>query len=519
MEIKFKRETRQNFMVLTGLSGEGGLERKLLSGIQDRNLLPFRQSYEEGREACCYDITALQPLKRVLPRRRLLQEDIRFLLLQLDHALSVLEEHMLTERCLLLSPEHIYVDAEQLTARFCAVPGGSFSFEEQMRTLMLTLLEYVQNDEEKAVLLCHRLYQISRSESFCLEDLLRRMFSEPAGEPEAVTARGQREEPNGGVSGRAARGQAVPGRGPGAMDTAEGQEPASYGRKRRKIEAAEPMEPVSAPEQVRLKPEEVEALYGEALEARDLPGSAETVEETPAAATGTRGKRRGSGFFRQLLISLLIMILAPLLVFLLRGAGAVLRILPVFCVIDLSLLIYLGFSFLEKRRRDAVQEEQAAAEAERRIAGQMDQFVEDMTAPELVLDQEAGTDQKVFQDSLYPQEQEEDPRFSTKQLLELENRTEDRRLCPVNKALPEIVVSHFPFVIGKEGRLSDFVLSDSRISRMHLEIDRKGDSYFLTDLNSTNGTSLNGRRLNANERAPLSAGSEISIAGIEYVFF
>ena len=43
MEIKFKRETRQNFMVLTGLSGEGGLERKLLSGIQDRNLLPFRQ--------------------------------------------------------------------------------------------------------------------------------------------------------------------------------------------------------------------------------------------------------------------------------------------------------------------------------------------------------------------------------------------------------------------------------------------------------------------------------------------
>ncbi len=466
MEIKFKRETRQNFMVLTGLSGEGGLERKLLSGIQDRNLLPFRQSYEEGREACCYDITALQPLERVLPRRRLLQEDIRFLLLQLDHALSVLEEHMLTERCLLLSPEHIYVDAEQLTARFCAVPGGSFSFEEQMRTLLLTLLEYVQNDEEKAVLLCHRLYQISRSESFCLEDLLRRMFSEPAGEPEA-----------------------------------------------------EPMEPVSAPEQVRLKPEEVEALYGEALEARDLPGSAETVEETPAAATGTRGKRRGSGFFRQLLISLLIMILAPLLVFLLRGAGAVLRILPVFCVIDLSLLIYLGFSFLEKRRRDAVQEEQAAAEAERRIAGQMDQFVEDMTAPELVLDQEAGTDQKVFQDSLYPQEQEEDPRFSTKQLLELENRTEDRRLCPVNKALPEIVVSHFPFVIGKEGRLSDFVLSDSRISRMHLEIDRKGDSYFLTDLNSTNGTSLNGRRLNANERAPLSAGSEISIAGIEYVFF
>ena len=103
-------------MVLTGLYGEGGLERKLLSGIQDRNLLPFRQSYEEGREACCYDITALQPLERVLPRRRLLQEDIRFLLLQLDHALSVLEEHMLTERCLLLSPEHIYVDAEQLTA-------------------------------------------------------------------------------------------------------------------------------------------------------------------------------------------------------------------------------------------------------------------------------------------------------------------------------------------------------------------------------------------------------------------
>ena len=57
------------------------------------------------------------------------------------------------------------------------------------------------------------------------------------------------------------------------------------------------------------------------------------------------------------------------------------------------------------------------------------------------------------------------------------------------------------FTIDKEtvqiGRLSDndIMLPDPNVSRVHARISRRGDSYFITDLKSTNGTFLNEERI------------------------
>jgi eukaryotic-like serine/threonine-protein kinase len=59
------------------------------------------------------------------------------------------------------------------------------------------------------------------------------------------------------------------------------------------------------------------------------------------------------------------------------------------------------------------------------------------------------------------------------------------RLVPINA--PSII-------IGRD-RECDIVLDDNRASRKHARIDFDGDSYSVTDLNSTNGTFLSGARL------------------------
>lgn len=61
-------------------------------------------------------------------------------------------------------------------------------------------------------------------------------------------------------------------------------------------------------------------------------------------------------------------------------------------------------------------------------------------------------------------------------------------------------------MIGKHTGLADYILNKSTVSRFHVRITEEDGQYFLTDLNSTNGTKVNGRLLAANEKVVLSQG-------------
>lgn len=49
--------------------------------------------------------------------------------------------------------------------------------------------------------------------------------------------------------------------------------------------------------------------------------------------------------------------------------------------------------------------------------------------------------------------------------------------------------------IGRRGQENNIVLPDPNISRVHVRVYSKGDSYFIEDLNSTNGTLVNEERV------------------------
>ncbi len=62
----------------------------------------------------------------------------------------------------------------------------------------------------------------------------------------------------------------------------------------------------------------------------------------------------------------------------------------------------------------------------------------------------------------------------------------------------------------------DFVYSTPKVSRLHCKIEYIDSHYYLTDLNSTNGTYLNGRRIERKER--LFTGDIIGIGSEDIVF-
>jgi Protein of unknown function (DUF3662)/FHA domain len=69
-------------------------------------------------------------------------------------------------------------------------------------------------------------------------------------------------------------------------------------------------------------------------------------------------------------------------------------------------------------------------------------------------------------------------------------------------------------VIGR-AKECDVQLADPNVSRRHAEVRQEGATYWVVDLDSTNGMEVNGRRL---KRAKLESGDTITLGSTELVF-
>lgn len=82
-----------------------------------------------------------------------------------------------------------------------------------------------------------------------------------------------------------------------------------------------------------------------------------------------------------------------------------------------------------------------------------------------------------------------------------------------------IVVNRSVYGIGKDQNRVDYCISgNTSISRRHAEIRIKNGAFYLADLNSTNGTFLNGQRLQMNQEMILKNNDRIKISDEEFQF-
>ncbi|MBP5530313.1 MAG: FHA domain-containing protein [Lachnospiraceae bacterium] len=91
-----------------------------------------------------------------------------------------------------------------------------------------------------------------------------------------------------------------------------------------------------------------------------------------------------------------------------------------------------------------------------------------------------------------------------------------RKLISRDNAVPDAKLDFFPCVLGSRQDCVDILLNDRSVSRMHAQIDEAQGRLFLYDLNSTNGTFVNGQRLKSEERE-IKEGDEIQIGNVRFV--
>jgi pSer/pThr/pTyr-binding forkhead associated (FHA) protein len=71
------------------------------------------------------------------------------------------------------------------------------------------------------------------------------------------------------------------------------------------------------------------------------------------------------------------------------------------------------------------------------------------------------------------------------------------------------------FSIGRDASC-DLAIADMTVSRLHAQLERTADGWLLSDLESTNGTRVNGWRVRG--KIPVRAGDLVSFGSLDVVF-
>ena len=86
------------------------------------------------------------------------------------------------------------------------------------------------------------------------------------------------------------------------------------------------------------------------------------------------------------------------------------------------------------------------------------------------------------------------------------------RLLPTAPGVPHLSLRSTPVTVGRADD-NDLVLADPEVSRHHARLEPDGQGWRAIDLGSTNGTWLNGERLDA---ATIAAGDEVAFGAVRF---
>lgn len=127
---------------------------------------------------------------------------------------------------------------------------------------------------------------------------------------------------------------------------------------------------------------------------------------------------------------------------------------------------------------------------------------------------------KSFQKQLKSSEKEKSQKvYHTELLCKQQQGIEGKLIYQGKNECADLVIDSVEFFIGRNSDEVDGSIATEGISRIHARIIQKEGAYYIEDLNSTNGTYLNGEFLEYHRSAKLERNDKVRFGVEEYVFY
>ena len=456
MRAEYKRDMNHNYLILYGEDeiNTDSYQVRMLVGNVIPSLLKCRIQGMDGRFLVYFDITSKQALSVLYEEKKMGVEDLRLIFGGFVKAMEDAAEYLINPGQFIISPEYIYTDIEKQEIYFCMMPGYEKDIKEQFQFLTEYILPKIDHQDQDAVILGYGVYKRAMEDSFHLEHIKEELYK-TQGQQGTTTTKAEQMK----------------------TESEQRQESEDF------------------------NPEEEGFWENEEINQEFVRDGEKSKRLSLPQKTGV--------------IVLAAILLCGIAAITLMGYLPYLEtgtILGIIIVLVACVMLFVYVSKIKKKSGALRQGREEERDKPKGITGKV---------PTDQTDQSQNTIKSVVKSTNKPVVKSSQLHADYGETVVLSAGAVSGPASLVSKEpgeLATIYINEDLTVIGKLETACDAVISLPTVSRIHAKIRKKEDAYYLTDMNSRNGTAVNGRLLLPDEEYRLEPEDEVDFAQARYIF-
>ena len=456
MRAEYKRDMNHNYLILYGEDeiNTDSYQVRMLVGNVIPSLLKCRIQGMDGRFLVYFDITSKQALSVLYEEKKMGVEDLRLIFGGFVKAMEDAAEYLMNPGQFIISPEYIYTDIEKQEIYFCMMPGYEKDIKEQFQFLTEYILPKIDHQDQDAVILGYGVYKRAMEDSFHLEHIKEELYK-TQGQQGTTTTKAEQMK----------------------TESEQRQESEDF------------------------NPEEEGFWENEEI-------NQEFVRDGEKSKRLSLPQKTGVIVLAAILLcGIAAITLTGYLPYLETGT-----ILGIIIVLVACVMLFVYVSKIKKKPGALRQGREEERDKPKGITGKV---------PTDQTDQSQNTIKSVVKSTNKPVVKSSQLHADYGETVVLSAGAVSGPASLVSKEpgeLATIYINEDLTVIGKLETACDAVISLPTVSRIHAKIRKKEDAYYLTDMNSRNGTAVNGRLLLPDEEYRLEPEDEVDFAQARYIF-
>lgn len=177
-DISFERSMNHNYMILSKCSffgksqdKSGDYRTKMLLENRIPGLLPVTHRLVNGESRYYYEINSLQSLDRLYDKTEIRYDELRHLLSGCVNLFERLEEYLLDGTQIIMKPELIYMNVERMDPYFVCYPDYEGDVRLSFMEFIDKLLTKIDHTDERAVMLGYQIYRYTRNPNYVISEI------------------------------------------------------------------------------------------------------------------------------------------------------------------------------------------------------------------------------------------------------------------------------------------------------------------------------------------------------------